>query len=195
LKINTPKLSRGESSEVRGSNGSRSKCFFINYWGPKNILVQKLIEIESNLTILKFYSAEFKAHCHWGKGDFSVLIQAGVHIEGSDRGLPDPVSPDLPPPGRTTRAPATQQVSHQSHHRRYHGDKPDGERGERARGKEAPPPPSLPPGGPPPASSDGAEGRDMRSERVGGGVAGTARAVPHDDAGGCRMKEQLDLYH
>jgi hypothetical protein len=27
----------------------------------------------------------------------------------------------------------------------------------------------------------------MRSERVGGGVAGTARAVPHDDAGGCRM--------
>jgi hypothetical protein len=108
LKINTPKLSRGESSEVRGGNGSRSKCFFINYWGPKNILVQKLIEIESNLTILKFYSAKFKAHCQWSKGDFSVLIHAGVHNEGSDRGLPDPASPDLPPPGRTTRAPATQ---------------------------------------------------------------------------------------
>jgi hypothetical protein len=62
-----------------------------------------------------------------------------------------------------------------SHHQGcYHGGKPDGEGGERAHEKEAPPPPSSLPGGPPPASSGGDEGREMRSERVGGGVAGAA---------------------
>jgi len=91
----------------------------------------------------------------------SARAATGVHNEGSDRGLPDPasMSPDLPPPARTRRAPATQPVSH--HRDCYHGDNPGGEGGERAHGKEAPPPSSSPLGGPPPASTDGVEGREM----------------------------------